>query len=146
MGSRTFFAAAVLAGWLVSSTGYAQELPDDTRFDSMYGAVELAQEEDGGDLLFTEPAVDGGSQEALPSAAICGYIGDVSGLGDAYGATVAAHVFANCALRCRSRFGFEFVPAGEPISDGCLFARGCNRSHTVDAGHRSGAWRRPDGA
>ena len=97
MGSRTFFAAAVLVGWLVSSTGYAQELPDDTRFDNMYGAVELAQEEDGGDLIFTEPAVDGESQEALPSAAICGYIGDVSGLGDAYGATVAAHVFANCA-------------------------------------------------
>ena len=68
MEHKTFFAAAVLVGWLVSSTGYAQELPDDTRFDNMYGAVELAQEEDGGDLIFTEPAVDGG---ITGGAAIC---------------------------------------------------------------------------
>ncbi len=97
MNKKTFSLAVALAGWLVTSTGYAQELPDDTRFDSLYGVVEMAQEEDDAAQFFAEPVGDGGSQEALPSAAICGYIGDVSGLGDAYGATVAAHVFANCA-------------------------------------------------
>ncbi len=97
MNKKTFSLAVALAGWLVTSTGYAQELPDDTRFDSLYGVVEMAQEEDDAAQFFAEPVGDGGSQEALPSAAICGYIGDVSGLGDAYGATVAAHIFANCA-------------------------------------------------
>lgn len=91
-----FSLTVVLAVWMISATSYAQELPDDTRFDGLY-AVETMPEEDGTVLLAGTSSVDEESQDALPSAAICGYIGDVSGLGDAYGAMVAEQVFENCA-------------------------------------------------
>jgi len=95
MGKLKFSLAVVVAGLMLSSICYANELTDDTRFDGLYAAA--VQEDDGVALLAEAPSVDGEPQEALPSAAICGYIGDVSGLGDAYGAMVATQVFENCA-------------------------------------------------